>query len=452
MPFTVAIVGRPNVGKSTLFNRLVGKRLALVDDTPGVTRDRREGEANLAGLKFRVVDTAGLEEAPPDSMEGRMRQQTDTALADADVVLFLVDARAGITPMDKHFADWLRRVDTPSILVANKAEGREGIANAMDAFSLGMGAPVTISAEHGEGLHDLFQVLRGYAPEDADTEDEGEKNDGPDGAPLMLAIVGRPNAGKSTLVNRLLGEERMLTGPEPGLTRDSISSDWMWEGRRIRLVDTAGLRRKSRVDGKLEKLSVADTLRVVRMAQVVVLLLDGVQGMDKQDLQIADLVEREGRALVIGVNKWDAVEDRAKALQEVEDRLQTSLPQLKGVPVVTLSALTGRHAERLLPAVAGMYERWNKRVKTHLFNRWLAEIVQRHPPPAVQGRRLRLRYGSQVKARPPTFALFVSRPASLPESYVRYLTHSLRETFGLEGVPVRMLLRKTENPFASDDT
>jgi GTP-binding protein len=452
VPFTVAIVGRPNVGKSTLFNRLVGKRLALVDDTPGVTRDRREGEANLAGLKFRVVDTAGLEEAPPDSMEGRMRQQTDTALADADVVLFLVDARAGITPMDKHFADWLRRVDTPSILVANKAEGREGIANAMDAFSLGMGAPVTISAEHGEGLHDLFQVLRGYAPEDADTEDEGEKNDGPDGAPLMLAIVGRPNAGKSTLVNRLLGEERMLTGPEPGLTRDSISSDWMWEGRRIRLVDTAGLRRKSRVDGKLEKLSVADTLRVVRMAQVVVLLLDGVQGMDKQDLQIADLVEREGRALVIGVNKWDAVEDRAKALQEVEDRLQTSLPQLKGVPVVTLSALTGRHAERLLPAVAGMYERWNKRVKTHLFNRWLAEIVQRHPPPAVQGRRLRLRYGSQVKARPPTFALFVSRPASLPESYVRYLTHSLRETFGLEGVPVRMLLRKTENPFASDDT
>ena len=448
MGFTVAIVGRPNVGKSTLFNRLVGKRLAIVDDTPGVTRDRRSGDARIADLKFTVIDTAGLEEAAPDSMEGHMRQQTDTALADADVTLFVVDARSGITPMDRHFAQWLRRSDRPCLLVANKAEGREGISNAMEAFSLGLGEPIAISAEHGEGMDELYQALRVYAPED---EDDGEAGGDSSEAPLMLAIVGRPNAGKSTLVNRLLGEERMLTGPEPGLTRDAIATDLMWEGKRVRLVDTAGLRRKSRVEGKLEKLSVADTLRVVRMAQVVVLLLDGTQGLDKQDLQIADLVEREGRVLVIGVNKWDAVDDRAKALQEIEDRLQISLPQLKGVPVVTLSALTGRHADRLLPAVFDIYARWNKRVKTHLFNRWLQGIVQKHPPPAVQGRRLRLRFGSQIKTRPPTFALFVSRPLSLPESYVRYLVHSLRETFGMEGVPVRILLRKSDNPFAKDD-
>ncbi len=451
MDFTVAIIGRPNVGKSTLFNRLVGKRQALVDDTPGVTRDRREGMARLGPLRFRIIDTAGLEEADPDSMEGRMRQQTDAALADADVALFLVDARAGVTPMDRHFAQWLRRSPTPIILVANKAEGREGVANAMEAFSLGLGDPMVLSAEHGEGLDSLYQALSAFAPEEEEKKTDEAGEDEEKLSIIQLAIVGRPNAGKSTLVNRLLGEERMLTGPEPGLTRDSIATEWAYDGQPIRLVDTAGLRRKARVEGKLEKLSVAESLRAIRLAQVVVLVLDGKFGLDKQDLQIANLVEQEGRALVIAVNKWDAIEDRAKALQAIEDRLEISLPQLKGVPIVTLSALTGRHAERLLPAVLATYGKWNARVKTALFNRWLDAIVQKHPPPAYQGRRIRLRYGSQVKSRPPTFALFVSRPAELPESYVRYLANSLRETFHLEGVPIRIHLRKNDNPYVNAD-
>ncbi len=450
MEFTVAIVGRPNVGKSTLFNRLVGRRVALVDDTPGVTRDRREGSGRLGPLRFRVIDTAGLEDADPDSMEGRMRQQTEAALADADVALFMVDVRSGITPMDRHFAEWLRRSPTPVVLVANKAEGREGIANAMEAFSLGLGDPIVLSAEHGEGLDSLYDSLVSFAPEEpeepADDAEAADKT-----STIQLAIVGRPNAGKSTLVNRLLGEERMLTGPEPGLTRDAIATEWSYEGQAIRLVDTAGLRRKARVEGKLEKLSVAESLRSIRLAQVVVLVLDGNLGLDKQDLQIADLVEQEGRALVIAVNKWDAIDDRAKALQAIEDRLEISLPQLKGVPIVTLSALTGRHAERLLPAVLATYTKWNARVKTALFNRWLDGIVQKHPPPAYQGRRIRLRYGSQVKSRPPTFALFVSRPAELPDSYVRYLANSLRETFHLEGVPIRIHLRKNDNPYVGSD-
>jgi len=447
MPLKVAIIGRPNVGKSTLFNRLVGKRLAIVDDTPGVTRDRRYGDAEIAGLKFQIIDTAGLEEGRGDAMEVRMRRQTDAALEEADVALFLVDARSGIVPMDRHFADWLRRAPTPVVLVANKAEGREGMANAMEAFALGLGDPIAISAEHGEGMGELFRVLNEYAPEEEDEAGEG----GEIAPPIQLAIVGRPNAGKSTLVNRLLGEDRMLTGPEPGLTRDAIAVDWDWQGNRIKLVDTAGLRRKARIDAKLEKLSVADTLRTIRLAQVVVLVIDGQLGLEKQDLTIADMVEQEGRALVIVANKWDAVDDRALTLRAIEDRVTFSLTQVRGVPVVTLSALTGRHADRLMPAVIGAYERWNRRVKTAQFNRWLGGITQRHPPPAVQGRRVRLRYGAQVKARPPTFALFVSRPLALPDSYVRYLANSLRETFDMGGVPIRIELRKNANPYVDED-
>ena len=447
MSFIVAIIGRPNVGKSTLFNRLVGKKLALVDDTPGVTRDRRYGEGRLGPLEFKVIDTAGLEDAAHDTLEARMRQQTEAALAEADVALFMVDAKSGLTPIDRHFATWLRKSPTPVILVANKAEGRHGENAAMEAYALGLGQPLAISAEHGDGLGLLYDVLAPFARLDEEIGDTGEEGEGP----IQLAIVGRPNAGKSTLVNRLLGEERMLTGPEPGLTRDSISVEWTYKNQPFRLVDTAGLRRKSRVDAKLEKLSVAETLRSVRLAQVVALVIDGVQGLDKQDLTIADHVEQEGRALVIVVNKWDAVEDRAKALQEIEDRLSISLQQLKGVPIVTLSALTGRHAERLLPEVMKVYERWNRRVKTAQFNRWLEGVTEKHPPPAVHGRRLRLRYGAQLKARPPTFAIFVSRPAELPDSYQRYLVNSLRETFDLPGVPVRLELRKSDNPYVDDD-
>ena len=447
MSFIVAIIGRPNVGKSTLFNRLVGKKLALVDDTPGVTRDRRYGDGRLGPLEFKVIDTAGLEDAAPDTLEARMRQQTEAALAEADVALFLVDAKSGLTPIDRHFATWLRKSPTPVILVANKAEGRNGENAAMEAYALGLGQPLAISAEHGDGLGLLYDVLAPFSRLDEESGDTGEEGEGP----IQLAIVGRPNAGKSTLVNRLLGEERMLTGPEPGLTRDSISVEWTYKNQPFRLVDTAGLRRKSRVDAKLEKLSVAETLRSVRLAQVVALVIDGVQGLDKQDLTIADHVEQEGRALVIVVNKWDAVEDRAKALQEIEDRLSISLQQLKGVPIVTLSALTGRHAERLLPEVMKVYERWNRRVKTAQFNRWLEAVTEKHPPPAVHGRRLRLRYGAQLKARPPTFAIFVSRPAELPDSYQRYLVNSLRETFDLPGVPVRLELRKSDNPYVDDD-
>jgi GTP-binding protein len=447
---TVAIVGRPNVGKSTLFNRLIGKRLALVDDTPGVTRDRREGEGRLGPLKFRVIDTAGLEEADEGTMERRMRQQTETAVIDADVALFMVDARAGLTPMDRHFADWLRRQDKPVLLVANKTEGRQGEMGAMEAWELGLGEPILISAEHGEGLSGLYDAIVAALPPEA-VEDDEDETDGAEGGPIQIAIVGRPNAGKSTLINHLIGSDRLLTGPEAGLTRDSIAVPWEWEGRRFKLVDTAGMRRKSRVEGKLEKLSVAESLRAIRLAQVVVLVLDGNLGIDKQDLTIADHVINEGRALVIAVNKWDAVEDRAMALQAIEDRLQISLPQVKGVPVVTLSALTGRHTERLLPAVIRIYESWNKRVSTGALNRWLEEVTERHPPPAVNGRRLRLRYGTQIKSRPPTFAFFVTRPAELPDSYARYLANSLREVFDMPGTVIRVVLRKQKNPYVDDD-
>lgn len=461
-PFTVAIVGRPNVGKSTLFNRLVGKRLALVDDTPGVTRDRRLGTAHLAGLGFAVIDTAGFEEAGGDTLEARMREQTERAVQEADLVLLLIDARAGVTPLDAHFSNWLRKAKAPVVLVANKCEGRAGEAGLLEAYSLGLGDPVGISAEHGEGMADLFAAIaphaeRAGALDDAEDEDggirEAEEAAAEDGAErlLQLAIVGRPNVGKSTLVNRLIGEDRLLTGPEAGITRDAIAVDWTYRGRTVRLVDTAGMRRRARVVEKLERLSTEDTLRSIRFAEVVVLVLDAQDMLEKQDLSIARLVVDEGRALVIAVNKWDLVEDRTVALRRLEDRIGISLPQIKGVRTVTLSALTGRNLDRLMKAVFEAHAVWNKRASTASLNRWLAGVTEQHPPPLVEGRRIKLRYATQIKTRPPTFALFVSRPEKLPDSYLRYLENSLRETFGLEGVPIRLQMRKGKNPFAEAD-
>jgi GTP-binding protein len=445
MALTVAIVGRPNVGKSTLFNRLVGQRLALVDDTPGVTRDRREGEAALGDLRFRVVDTAGLDEAAPGSLAARMLEQTERALAEADVALFLIDARAGLTPMDRHFAQWLRRGKTPVVLVANKAEGKSGESGVFEAFALGLGEPVSISAEHGEGMAELYAALAPLADQAAAAEAapaaERER-------PLQLAVIGRPNVGKSTLVNRLLGEERVLTGPEAGITRDAIATLWRWHGRSVRLIDTAGLRRRPKVEEKLEKLSVADALRAIRFAEVVVLVIDATQLLEKQDLTIAQMVEEEGRALVLAVNKWDLIEDRQAALRRLKDRLETSLPHLAGLRFVTLSARTGVGMAKLMPAVMATYEAWNKRIATPALNRWLAAVQERHPPPLVDGRRLKLRYMAQANIRPPTFALFASKPGELPETYRRYLVNLLREEFELPGVPIRMMLRKGKNPYA----
>lgn len=444
MSFTVAIVGRPNVGKSTLFNRLVGRQLALVDDLPGVTRDRREGEGHLADLSFRVIDTAGLEEAPPESLPGRMRAQTERSLDEADVALLLVDAREGITPADSHFARWLRRTGKPVVLVANKAEGRRGLVDAAEAYALGLGDPVPISAQHGEGLAELYAQLWPFANEDAaEFAAEGEAN-----RPLQLAIVGRPNVGKSTLVNGLLGQERVLTGPEPGITRDAIAVDWDWQGRLIRLVDTAGMRRRPRVEGRLEQLSVADTLRAVRFAGTVVLVLDALQPLEKQDLTIASLVADEGRALVLALNKWDAVAAREATLAQVRDRLERSLPQLHGIAPLPVSALAGDGLDGLMKAVLAADEVWNRRVPTGALNRWLAAIQEHHPPPLAGGRRLRLRYITQVNTRPPTFALFASKPGELPDSYRRYLVNNLRDAFDLPGVPIRMMLRKGDNPYA----
>ena len=445
MSSTVAIIGRPNVGKSTLFNRLAGKRLALVDDRPGVTRDRREGAAQLGGLRFKIIDTAGLEEADADSLEGRMRDQTEAAILQADVCLFMVDARAGVTPVDEHFATLLRKHGKPVILLANKAEGRAGESGMLEAYALGLGEPIALSAAHGEGLDELHDAL---APLLGDKQDEMDDDlAGPD-KPLRLAIVGRPNAGKSTLINRLIGQDRMLTGPEAGITRDAIGLDWVWKDRPIKLWDTAGMRRRARVTDKLEKLSVADGLRAVQFAEVVVLLLDATQALEKQDLTIADQVAKEGRALVIAVNKWDLVTDKATATKALAEDVARLLPQLSGVPVVTLSATTGAGVGKLMPAVMRIYDLWNKRISTAKLNQWLEFQTARHPPPAPSGRRIKLRYMTQARARPPTFALFCSNAKELPDSYKRYLINGLREDFDLPGVPLRINLRKGKNPYA----
>ncbi|MFO1185016.1 MAG: ribosome biogenesis GTPase Der [Bauldia sp.] len=446
--FRIAIVGRPNVGKSTLFNRLVGKRLALVDDTPGVTRDRREGEAALGDLRFVAVDTAGLEESDPGTLQRRMREQTETALRSADVVLFVVDTRAGLTPLDKHFAGVLRQAGRPVVLVANKAEGRDAEIAVQEFHALGLCDPVPLSAEHGEGMAELYAALMPFFPAPEEDE-EGEKDAGgerPD-RPLDIAIVGRPNVGKSTLLNRIIGEERMLTGPEAGTTRDSIAVEWTRQGRRFRLHDTAGLRRKARVVEKLEKLSVADTLRAIRFAEVVIIVIDVEQPFERQDLAIAHLVTEEGRAAVIALDKWDLVFDRQQKLAELRAMADRLLPQIRGVPVLPVSGLTGEGIDRLLQAADEAAEVWSRRVPTAALNRWLTDVLEHHPPPAVTGRRIRLRYMTQAKARPPTFVAFCSRPEALPDAYRRYLLNGLRDTFDLPGVPIRLLLRKGENPY-----
>jgi GTP-binding protein len=440
MSFAVAILGRPNVGKSTLFNRLVGRRLALVDDTPGVTRDRREGEGRIADLDFRVIDTAGLEEAAPASLAGRMQAQTGRALGDADVGLLLIDGREGVTETDRHFASWLRRTGKPVVLVVNKAEGRVALPGVGEAYRLGLGDPVPISAEHGEGLAELYERLVPFSGSSAPIPPEHEK-------PLQLASVGRPNVGKSTLVNRLIGEERLLTGPEAGITRDAIAVDWLWQGRRLRLVDTAGLRRKPRVEGKLEQLSVGDALRAIRFAETVILITDALQPLERQDLTIARLVADEGRALVLAANKWDVVDEPAALLKRLRERLSVSLPQLHGITIVPVSALTGFGLDKMMKAVYAADEVWNRRISTADLNRWLAATRERFPPPLVAGRRLGLRYITQVNTRPPTFALFASKPMELPDSYRRYLVNALRQDFDLPGTPIRMMLRKGKNPY-----
>ncbi len=442
MAFTVAIVGRPNVGKSTLFNRLVGRAAALVDEAPGSTRDRREGAARLSDLNFRVIDTAGLDESRPGSLGERMQEQTARALAGADAILFVIDARAGVTPFDRHFADRLRRAKQPVVLIGNKAENLRSVAEAGEAFSLGLGAPVLISAEHGEGMAELFEAL---APLMQGSEAlAAESGD----APLRLAVVGRPNVGKSTLINRLIGEERLLAGPEAGITRDAISIQWQWRGRAIRLVDTAGMRRRAKMEAKIEKLSVAETLNAIRFAEIVVLVADATQGLEKQDLGIAERVADEGRGLVLAINKWDLVANKRAALSELRDRVEFGLPQVKGLRMVTLSALSGAGLDKLLPAVVATHEAWSRRVPTPVLNRWLGEMLERHPPPLVAGRRLKLRFITQVNIHPPTFALFASKPGELPEAYRRYLVNDLRERFDLPAVPIRMMLRKGDNPYA----
>ena len=460
MSSKVAIIGRPNVGKSTLFNRLVGRRLALVDDTPGVTRDRREGEGHVGDLSFTIVDTAGLEEGDGGTLAGRMRAQTETALTDCDAILFVIDARTGLTPTDRHFAQLVRRAGKPIILLANKAEGHAGREGAIEAYGLGIGDPILFSAEHGEGLSDLYDALAEVLPAsarlDPDEEEQeplilGEEEDGSEvdpTKPLRIAVLGRPNAGKSTLLNRILGEDRLLTGPEPGLTRDSISIETTWRDRKLKLFDTAGLRRRARVVEKLEKLAVADALRAVRFAEVVVLLLDATIPFEKQDLTLADLVEREGRALVIGLNKWDLIENKSAKAQELRAEADRLLPQLRGVRVIPVSGLTGAHVDKLLEAVIAAHEIWNKRVSTGRINRWLAPVIDATPPPAVSGRRIKIRYMTQLKARPPLFALFGNQLDELPESYKRFLTNGLRETFDFAGVPMRLSTRSSKNPFA----
>ena len=445
---TVAIVGRPNVGKSTLFNRLVGRRLALVDDRPGVTRDRREGEAHLLGLDFRVIDTAGYEDEDPATLPGRMRAQTVAAVRAADAALFMIDARAGVTPVDEEIARWLRSEATPVIVAANKAEGRAGEAGVLDAFALGFGEPLPISAEHGEGVVDLFEQLRPHverAAGEAGAQEEGE-------GPLKLAIVGRPNAGKSTLINRILEQERLITGPEAGITRDSIAIDWEWRApdgraRPVRLIDTAGMRKKAKVDDKLERLSVADARRAVDFAEVVVLLLDGTRGLEAQDLKIADRVLEEGRALIVAISKWDVAEAPGTLFNGVRAALDEGLAQVRGVPLLPVSGHTGKGIDTLLAAAFELRDAWSRRVPTGELNRWFEEAVAKNPPPAPGGNRIKLRYVTQVGARPPSFVVFGSRTDALPESYRRYLVNGLRRELGFGAVPIRLAARGGRNPY-----
>ena len=480
MPFTLALVGRPNVGKSTLFNRLVGKKLALVDDRPGVTRDRREGDARLADLAFKVIDTAGLEDAAEGSLTARMREQTEAAIRDADCVLFMIDARAGLTPDDRFFAELVRRSDTPVIIGANKAEGKAASAGIIDAYELGFGDPIGISAEHGDGMSDLYDVLQPMVdaadeedaaakveaariaalesgePKAASGEDGEEEGDDPS-RPIRIAIVGRPNAGKSTLINAMLDEERLLTGPEAGITRDSISIDWTWrdsEGhdRQVRLIDTAGLRKKSKVEDKLERLSAADTRHAIDFAEVVVLLLDATRGLEHQDLKIASMVLEEGRALIIAINKWDvagkdAAEDASSLFNGIKGALDEGLSQVKGLPVLTVSARTGKGLDTLIKVAFEIRAAWSKRVPTALLNRWFDEALEKNPPPAPGGKRIKLRYITQAKTRPPGFVLFGTRLDDLPASYQRYLINGIRRDLGFDAVPVRLTLRSPKNPF-----
>jgi GTP-binding protein len=451
MNFTVAIVGRPNVGKSTLFNRLVGSRLALVDDQPGVTRDRREGKARLGDIDFTVIDTAGLEDAAAQSLSGRMRAQTETALADADAVFFMIDARSGPLPADKSFAELVRRSGKPVIVVANKSEGKAGEAGAAEAYALGLGDPVAISAEHGEGLSNLYDALRVALPEATELPAETNEETGVDPAVpevIRVAVVGRPNVGKSTLINYLLGHDRLLTGPEAGITRDSIAVPLRRQGRDFLVYDTAGMRRRSRIEQKVEKLSVADALNAIRFAHVVVVLMDSEHAFEEQDLRIADLVEREGRALVIAMSKSDLVPKQAGALKKLREETDHWLPQVKGAPVVAVSGVTGEGVERLMQAVTESYAVWNRRIPTSALNRWLGETLSQHPPPAVSGRRLKLNYITQPKTRPPTFILSCTRADALPDAYRRYLINGLRDAFDLPGTPIRLMLREKENPFA----
>jgi len=446
MIFTVAIVGRPNVGKSTLFNRLVGRRLALVDDRPGVTRDRRAGEARLGDLHFTAVDTAGLDEAAPESLSGRMRTQTETAISQADAVFFMIDARAGPTPVDRAFADVVRKAGKPTVLIANKMEGTAGEAGRLESYALGLGEPIPISAEHNEGMADLYDALRAALPER--TAQPAQAEAAAAGThPIRVAIVGRPNTGKSTLINRLIGEERLLTGPEAGITRDAIAVDLAWQDRQFRLYDTAGLRRRARVAEKLEKLSVADALNAVRFAEVVVVLIDVEHAFEEQDQRIADLVEQEGRALVLAVSKWDLLEKKVGAISKLREQAEDKLRQMKGVPLVVVSGLTGEGLDRLMQAIVDAYGVWNRRVPTGALNRWFEQVLSAHPPPAVSGRRLKLNYITQAKSRPPSFVLFCTRADAVPDAYKRYLTNSLRESFDLPGTPIRLTLREKDNPF-----
>jgi GTP-binding protein len=439
----VAIVGRPNVGKSTLFNRLVGRKIALVDDTPGVTRDRREADATLLGLEFRVIDTAGFEDEDAVTLPGRMRAQTQAAVREADVALFLIDGRAGVVPLDEEIARWLRSEKTPVVVAANKSEGRAGESGRLEAYALGFGEPIALSAEHAEGIVDLFDVLRPFIEREEDEEEPEPEGEGP----LKLAIVGRPNAGKSTLINRMLGEERLITGPEAGITRDSIAVEWEFKGRPVRLIDTAGMRKRAKIDEKLEKMSVADTRRAIDFAEVVVLLLDSTRGLEVQDLKIADHVLQEGRALVIALNKWDVAEDQSRLFQGVRAALEEGLAQARGVPLLTTSGATGKGIETLIDVAFQTRDTWSKRVSTGVLNRWFEDAVERNPPPAPGGRRIKLRYLTQVGSRPPTFVLFGTRTDELPDSYLKYLTNGIRRDLDFGAVPIRLTTRVSKNPF-----